>query len=427
MMFTRPRGTRDILPDEMERRRRAEAILRDVFQSFGYREVQTPVFEHLELITAKSGEEIKEHLYSFEDKSGRKLALRPELSAPTIRLYVNELRTRPKPRKLCYFENCFRYERPQKGRYREFWQAGVELIGSRRPEAEAEVIALAVRCLEEIGLERYALVIGNRGIFRALFDHYNISEDVQNTIFHLMDKRDLQGLQRYLDAGDITEEARDFLWRLVKVIDRGRGIGVVELEEGLTDRARGIVETELEGFKELTGYLGDFGVRDYEIDFLIARGLDYYTGMVFEIHAEGLGAQNQICGGGTYSLARLFGGGDVPSCGFAFGFDRLMLALDAQEGDSEKQAIPRVFVAPASKKVLNRAIEISTLLRRSISCTMEIMGRKLDKALSYADSEGIPYVVIVSEEVKGDSVILRDMRTGEQRVIKIEEVPDAVG
>jgi histidyl-tRNA synthetase len=417
MMFSRPRGTRDILAGEMEARRRVEATLRQTFERFGYREVQTPTFEHLELITAKSGEEIREHLYSFEDKSKRKLVLRPELSAPTIRLFVNELRTKPKPRKLYYFENCFRYERPQKGRYREFWQAGVELIGSTRPEAEAEVIALAVACLENLGLSNFTIPIGHLGIIRAVLADYGIGEDLQNRIVDLLDKNDMSGI----DKTSLPREAKETLLQVVRL--KGKRSEVFKkVEELLTATA----QEELERFGHLLDGLETFGVNGYEVDLSIARGLDYYTGIVFEIYAEGLGAQNQICGGGTYSLVKLIGGGEVPSCGFAFGFDRLMIALDGQEQKISKPSIPKVFVIPASKKVLNRAIEICTLLRKDISCSLELMGRTLDKSLSYANAEGIPYVLIVSEEAKGGSVILRDMRTGKQMPLKVEEVPDAV-
>ncbi|MFQ5800451.1 MAG: histidine--tRNA ligase [Candidatus Hydrothermarchaeales archaeon] len=416
-MFSRPRGTRDVLVEEMEARRRAEATLRETFERFGYREVQTPTFEHLELITAKSGEEIKKHLYSFEDKSERKLALRPELSAPTIRLYVNELRTRPKPRKLYYFENCFRYERPQKGRYREFWQAGVELIGSSRPEAEAEVIALAVACLENLGLSNFKLSIGHLGIIRAVLAGYGIAEDLQNHIIDLLDKKDIKGIDRL----SLPEEPKKNLLEIVRLKGE-RSEAFKKAEEMLTGRA----QEELERFGHLLYFFEGFGVTAYEVDLGVVRGLDYYNGTVFEIYAEGLGAQDQICGGGTYSLVKLFGGDDVPSCGFAFGFDRLMLALEGQKGTSKGADIPKVFVVPTSKKVLNRAIEITTVLRKDISCDLELMGRKLDKSLSYADAEGIPYVLIVSDEVKSDNVILKDMHTGKQRIVKVEEVPDEV-
>jgi histidyl-tRNA synthetase len=426
-MFKRPRGTRDLLPDEMDARRRVEALLRESFERYGYREVQTPTFEHLELITAKSGEEITDHLYSFKDKSDRKLTLRPELSAPTIRLYVTELRNRPKPRKLYYFENCFRYERTQKGRYREFWQAGVELVGSGRAEAEAEVVALAMECLENVGLKKYSLIIGNLGILRAILNHYEIPEEKQNHIFSMLDKKDLEGLQRFLDQESISQQAEKTLWNLLKRPQGSGRIGLTDLESGLNDETKEIIKSELEDFKEFLNLLEGFGVADYEIDFLIARGLDYYSGMVFEIFADGLGAQNQICGGGTFSLVKLMGGGDLPSCGFAFGFDRLMLALQSQNLLSKVSAVPKVFVVPESRKMLNRAIEIVSFLRKEVACDLEIMGRKLDKSLSYADSEGIPYVLIVSEKAEGDSVILKDMHSGKQKVIDIMEVSHAIG
>jgi histidyl-tRNA synthetase len=410
----------------MEARRSVEAMLRWTFERYGYREVQTPTFEHLELITEKSGEEITDHLYSFKDKSDRKLALRPELSAPTIRLYVNELRNRPKPRKLYYFENCFRYERTQKGRYREFWQAGVELVGSSRAEAEAEVVALSINCLEDVGLKKYSLVIGNLGILRAILNHYEIPEDKQNHIFSLLDKKEPQSLQSFLNQESIPEQAKSSLLDMVKRQEGSGRIGLSELESGLSNKTKKIIKPELDDFKEFLDMLKDFGVINYDIDFLIARGLDYYTGMVFEIFADGLGAQNQILGGGTFSLVKLLGGGDTPSCGFAFGFDRLMLALESQNQMPAASAVPQVFVVPESRKMLNRAIEIVSFLRKDVACDLEIMGRKLDKSLSYADAEGIPYVLIVSKEAEGDDVILKNMRTGEQKVMDLSEVADAV-
>ncbi|MCD6573425.1 MAG: ATP phosphoribosyltransferase regulatory subunit, partial [Thermoplasmata archaeon] len=143
MMIGKPRGTRDFLPEDMAKRRWLEEKIRDVFQKYGYEEIATPTIEHLELFTLKSGEQIMEELYAFEDKGGRKLALRPELTAPVMRLYVEKLQMEAKPLKFFYFGNCFRYDRSQKARYREFWQFGCELIGSNRPEAIAELIAMA--------------------------------------------------------------------------------------------------------------------------------------------------------------------------------------------------------------------------------------------------------------------------------------------
>jgi len=161
----RPRGTRDFLPEEMEKRRVIERKLREIAESFGYREVSTPTFEHSELFKLKSGEGIVEEMYVFRDKSDRELALRPELTAPITRLFVNECSNLPKPLRFYYFGNCFRYERPQKGRYREFWQFGVELIGSDSYLADAEVIVLADKMLKSFGID-YELHIGHVGILR---------------------------------------------------------------------------------------------------------------------------------------------------------------------------------------------------------------------------------------------------------------------
>ena len=167
MKINRPRGTRDFTPEEAKRRRYIENKMRTIAETWGYDEIKTPTFEHTELFTLKSGDAILEELYAFRDKGGRDIALRPELTAPVLRMYVNEMSVSPKPLRLYYFENCFRYERPQKGRFREFWQFGVELIGSDRCEAEAEAIALADRLVSEIGIAS-DLHIGSLGVVRGL-------------------------------------------------------------------------------------------------------------------------------------------------------------------------------------------------------------------------------------------------------------------
>ena len=159
-MFKLPRGTTDFTPEEMEKRRYVEEKMASTFKSFGYREIQTPTFETLELFTAKSGDSIIDEIYAFSDKGGRELALRPELTAPVIRFYVDKLQMEPKPLKLYYFGNCFRYDRPQKGRYREFQQAGCEIIGADTPEAYAELIAMAYNILKNVGLKNIKLNIG---------------------------------------------------------------------------------------------------------------------------------------------------------------------------------------------------------------------------------------------------------------------------
>ncbi|MDI6654281.1 MAG: histidine--tRNA ligase [Candidatus Hydrothermarchaeota archaeon] len=416
MQFTRPRGTRDFLPEEMARRRYAEKVMRETFESYGYREVQTPVFESLELITAKSGEDIVKHLYDFKDKSQRSLALRPELTLPVMRLYISELQFKPKPVKLYYFGNCFRYEEPQAGRYREFWQAGVELIGTSYPEAEAEVIALAVEVLKKLGLKDFELHIGNIGILRKILRESGAAEKEQGKILHLIDKGERGELENFLNKLKISEENKQVLLKILNLA--GDKKEVISRAGGLL-KGRPALLKELEKLEATLRFLD----LKYSLNLGIARGLDYYSGMVFEIYANKLGAQKQICGGGTYSLGSVLGGEETATCGFAFGFDRVMLALEAEKVDFNLGNKTQILVVPVSEGLLDEAIKISSIIRKSFSCEVDLMRRKLSKALAYANSEGIPFVVILGdEELAKDSVTLRNMKTGEQKEIKLNEL-----
>jgi histidyl-tRNA synthetase len=415
MEFSRPRGTRDFLPEEVKKRRKVEDIIRGTFEKFGFCEVVTPTFENLELITAKSGDEIREGLYHFKDKSDRDLALRPELTAPVMRLYVNEMQKRPKPVKLYYFANCFRYERSQAGRFREFWQAGVESVGSSNPEADAEVIALAVKTLESLGLENFETQIGHIGILRDVLTEEGLSEEEQNALMGIIDK----GERSELEAALEKFSSNDTKNRLEKIIDlKGKPGDILNKADELVKEKEKIKE-----LKDTLDLLESFGVKDYQVNLGIARGLDYYTGIVFEIYAEGLGAQDQICGGGNYTLTEAFGGQKTATSGFAFGFDRVMLALEAQNAVSQENELTEYLVVPTSADLVKKAIEISTKIRKKSTCEVDLMRRKLGKALAYADTRNIPFVVIVGEEEqKRDKVLIRDMKTGEQKEVGVKDL-----
>lgn len=421
MEFTRPRGTRDFLPEEVKRRRKVENIIRDTFEKFGYQEVITPVFENLELITAKSGDEIRQGLYHFKDKSDRDLALRPELTAPVMRLYVNEMQKMPKPVKLYYIANCFRYERTQSGRFREFWQAGVESIGSGHPEAEAEVIALAVQTLENLGLKNFEVQIGHIGILRGILEEEGVSEAEQNALMGIIDKGGKEQLEEAI--AKFSKESSEILLQIVEL--EGKPQDVLDkatelLKEKENPRAK------ISQLKDILDMLNSFGVKDYQVNLGIARGLDYYTGMVFEIYAEKLGAQDQICGGGSYTLAEALGGEKTATSGFAFGFDRVLLALEAQGVLPQEDADTKYLVVPTSSDQLKKAIEISMMLRRQSHAEADLMRRKLKKALAYANTRDIPFVVIVGEEeLKREKVLIKDMKTGEQKEVDIKALKDS--
>lgn len=404
MELQKPRGTRDFLPDEMAKRRYVETRLRDIAEKWGYGEIKTPAFEHIELFTLKSGEGILGEIYNFKDKGDREITLRPELTAPVIRMYVEQLQRSPKPLKFYYFDNCFRYERPQKGRFREFFQFGVEIIGSARPEADAEVIALAQEMLKSVGVHG-DLHVGHLGIVRALLK--DIQPEHQSKIMRLIDKKDDKGLENFLDEINAPDDIKGRLFRMIGLW----GVNAVQEARELVGNIEAISQ-----FESLLDLLDVYGL-EYIIDLGIARGLDYYTGMVFEIYCEGLGAQNQVCGGGSYRLARLFGGEDTPSTGYAIGFDRIMEICDV------KPAIQSRIVVVSFEDTRKQAIVIAKRLREHAATYIDVMGRKFKDQISYANTIGASHVVIVGKnELDAGKVALKDMKTGEQELMTVEEV-----
>ncbi len=399
----RPRGTRDFLPDEMEKRREVERRMRKIAESFGYREVATPTFEHLELFTLKSGEGIVDEMYVFADKSGRELALRPELTAPVMRMFVNECSVMPRPLRFYYFANCFRYERPQKGRYREFWQFGVELIGSDSYLADAEVINLTYQILGNLGLE-FELQIGHVGILRSLLSP--LGDDKASKIMRLVDKGDEEGLLDYMDNIGVDQDLRE---KVLSIID-------LKGDESVIDEAKELTSFDFSHLENLSRVLRELGV-EFEFNLGIARGLDYYTGVVFECYAEGLGAQKQVCGGGSYELSSLFGGPKVPSTGFAIGFDRVCEVCSVE-------AKKDVTVAVVSIKGFeSHAFRIANRIReKGLRVVVDVMERSLRKQMSFASEIGADYAVIIGpDEIEKGVVTVKNMETQEQKTLSEEE------
>jgi len=415
-MFKQPRGTRDFTPGEMQKRRYVEERMRSTFGLFGYKEVQTPMFEELELFTAKSGEGIIQELYSFTDKGGREITLRPELTAPVIRFYVDKLQMEPKPLKLFYFGNCFRYDRPQKGRYREFRQAGCEIIGTDTPEAYAELIAMAYTILENVGLKNIKLKIGNLNILSSMFNIIKLPKDKQKYLVPLIDKSLFEDVLSALQDFDITpKDATSFL-EILQTTD------VKKIQEYIKNDKTAL--DELSKLEQILTLLSKFfKITNYEIKISIVRGLDYYKGIVFEIEAPALGAEKQLCGGGAYELISLFGGKESPTAGFAIGFDRTVLALESEKYDFPSEKL-RVYVIPVNDDMINKSLEILQKLRtQSISADVDLLRRGIGKSLKYASSINAEKAIIVGpDELEKDSVTIRDMKTGKQETVKIKDI-----
>ncbi len=422
MKFKKPRGTRDFLFDEMRQRKKTENILRNVFENYGFQEIKTPLFEELKLFITKSGEEIVNQLYNFKDKSNRELALRPELTAPVARLYLNELeKTTSKPIKLYYYGSCFRYERPQKGRFRQFWQFGCELIGAKSPQGEAEVIAMCNDSLNQLDITTADININHLGIIRGLFNHFDINEDKQREIMTIIDKGDEDLLKDSL-IGDNpiidNKELGNLLLELINLV--GDKSILSKIEKLIADYPES--HESLNELENLVSLLNSFGVENYTINLSVARGLDYYTGIVFEVYIYELGAQKQICGGGTYNLIKIFGGNGITSTGFAFGFDRLMNALKDRQNELDSHIT--AYVAPINKSVQNKAFEITQTLRRNnIASEVDLNNKKFKKLINHANNIKVPYLIIVGpKDLSENKVTVKNMKTGNQRQIEINNL-----
>ena len=424
MEFLRPRGTRDFLFDEMRQRKQAEGTLRKVFESYGYQEIKTPLFEELSLFTTKSGEEIVDQLYNFKDKSDRDLTLRPEITAPVARLYLNELeKTATKPIKLYYYGSCFRYERPQKGRFRQFWQFGCELIGAKTPQGEAEVIALCSDAIQSLGITTADVNLNHLGIIRGLFRHFNISTEKQREIMVIIDKGDKDLLIESLSGDEPVIDNDELNQILLKLIDLVGDKSIISDVEDLIAPYDEPKEA-LNELKELISLLESFQVENYTLNLGVARGLDYYTGIVFEIYVPELGAQKQICGGGSYSLVKVFGGREVESTGFALGFDRLMNAIEELTETEELPSHLDVYVAPISKDVRTKAFEITQLLRKNgIKTDVDLNGKKFKKLMNYADKIKVAKIIIVgAKDLDEGKITVKNMISGNQELIELENL-----
>jgi len=400
-------------------RRRIQTSFTSTAINYGYQEISTPTFENAELFIQKSGEEIVDQLYLFRDKGERELVLRPELTAPVIRFYANELYKQPKPIKLFYFGNCFRYERPQKGRFREFWQFGAELIGTNKPEGIAELIAFACDCLSNIDLKKFELRVGNLEILKNILSGWDILPTELPQFFSALDKGDIDSIRIMLeDAGLTNEQIEDFF----KFVHDKCSVKVFESRfKSLSEKFPQSQEI-LEKFKKVIDLIQKFGIKDFNIDLGIARGLDYYTGTVFEIDIETLGAEKQVCGGGVYSLNELFNLRDINCSGFAIGFDRVIIAYNSEELAPPRDGLD-VFIVPLSEPGLDKAIELAKELRTAkLKVELDIKGRNMSKNLKFASAKDSRHVIFIGEdELKKGTFLVRDMKSGDQNNIEFSE------
>jgi histidyl-tRNA synthetase len=419
--FQTVRGMRDLLPEEAETLNFVICKARETAQLYGYQEVITPVVEPYELLSAKSGEEIRQRMFTFKDLGDRTVALRPEFTASIARLATTALKTEPKPLRVFSVGSVYRYDEPQRGRYREFWQSNFELMGSTKPEADAETILITNRLMKTTGLQNYTFKIGHIGVIKGILNQGNVDDKTQNAILQLMDKKE------YDKALELVKEkdSRMFLQGLLEL----KGETPLETAEKIKDYVDGCEEAEAaaDNLDYILWLLDESDCKVEKVEPAFARGLEYYTGMIFEVNVPELDIA--LGGGGRYDkLIEVFGGEPTPAVGVAHGLDRITLVMQMQKTALPTRRVKRVVVIPVQEALKAEALRISQMLREAgILVEFEVMGRKMAKALEDADRRKVDYAVIVGErELKEGAVVVRDLAKHEQTTVEIEKLPEKI-
>lgn len=413
---------RDFLPQEAGRMRHVEHVTRELAQLFGYEEVITPVVESYELLAAKSGEEIRKRMYAFEDLGGRRVALRPEFTAPVARLMATKMKNEPRPMRLFCVGSLYRYDEPQYGRFREFWQANYELMGSNKPEADAEILILTYELLRKLGLHNYWLKIGHVGIIRGILEQEDLEKERQNTIMQLLDKKQWNKALTTVRESGASQKCLTTLKAVLETRGKDASQVLGKVEENVKDYESAVKAAR--NLREITELTKESDATfEMSIEAGFARGLEYYTGMIFEPYVPEM--KIALSGGGRYDkLVELFGGEPTPAVGVAQGIDRLTLAVKKQRAPPEIQERKRVAVIPIGENLRAKALELSLALRRAgLPVEVEVMGRTVSKALQNADRRSVTHAVIIgSEELKEERVVLRDMKKRKQDTVKITDL-----
>jgi histidyl-tRNA synthetase len=425
-MFKTVRGMRDFLPRDAEKMRYVEQVSREVSKLYGYEEIITPVVESYELLAAKTGEEIRERMYNFEDLGGRKVALRPEFTASVARLVASKMRNEPKPMRLFSVGSLYRYDEPQYGRFREFWQANYELFGSSQPEADAEILILTNDLLKRLGLQNYRFKIGHTGILRGILNQEGLDEGQQNRLMQLLDKKNWEDALANARGTNVSQKGLTTLERLFET--RGEDVfRVLGSVKEMVQEYEGALAA-VENLWEIFELVRDSGEQmDVIVEAGFARGLEYYTGMIFESYIPEIDVA--LGGGGRYDkLIQLFGGESIPAVGVAQGIDRIVLSLNKQKASLKTAKERSVVVISVKSESKAKALELSAILRKAgLPVEVEVMGRAVSRALADADRRGVAYAVIVGpEELKAEKVVLREMKKREQRTVEISNLTEEV-
>jgi histidyl-tRNA synthetase len=408
-----PKGTQDILPEDISKWYYVEDVIKEILNKYGYKEIRTPFFEYTDLFVRGIGEStdiVTKEMFTFPDRKGRSLTLRPEGTAPVIRAYLeNRMDRISKVIKLFYLGPMFRCEKPQAGRFRQFNQFGIEVIGTKSSAADAEVILTVLDVYKKLGLKNLEILINSVGCKKCRADY-------------------IQKLKKYL------KDKKNFLCSECKERYNKNPLRVFDCKKDScqkTIEAAPVIAENLcreckSHFSEVKSYLDEQKIIFHE-DHRLVRGLDYYTKTAFEIISGGLGAQNAIGGGGRYDdLAEELGGKPTPAVGFAAGIERMIIAIDQQKVEWPVEKRLDIFVAKVNEKNKDTAFRLLQKIRNTgLSADMDYSGGSLKSQMRIANKIRARYTIIVGEEeLSKNMVILRNMQTKEQKEVQIDNLID---
>ena len=411
MLSRAPKGTSDILPSQVDYWYYIENIIKEVLQIYGYREIRTPSFEHTELFVRGIGETtdiVNKEMFTFQDRKGRSLTLRPEGTAPVVRAYLEHNMSRENPLvKLFYLGNMFRCEKPQAGRYRQFNQFGLEAIGSQSPLIDAEIIQASLEIYKKIGLTDLKLVINSVGCRECRPKYLEALKE------YFKDRKELL-------CSDCRER---YDKNPLRILDCKNKQCQIEIKNSPTIFDY-LCEDCREHFQKLKEFLDSIRVV-YQVNPLLVRGLDYYTKTAFEIISGELGSQNAVGGGGRYDyLVEELGGKPTPAVGFAAGIERMIATLEKQGVKIPSWEGLKVFVATVSTEDHSSALKIVKQIRENgLSAEMDFLDKSLKAQMRLANKFNVSYVVIVGqEELKEQKVTIKNMSNGQQEKIAISKM-----
>lgn len=503
----RVKGVNDVLSRDYKVTQQIQTTLTKAFESFGYSPLELPIIEHTELYLRKSGEDIIARMYDFNYRN-RRLCLRPEMTASAVRAFIDNFQDTPLPLRVYYIGPVFRYEKPQRARYRQFTQIGIELIGASGAMADAEVICLARDGLNALGLANYRVVVGNIGILSRFLDSLGIENRLRNFLLLNMENLDKKGLEYiserlaevypafkdyededvskqdpsrnqrshklveffqqmeesearlaildFLESINISmdegEDQDEIIGRLLTKIRRKDQVpGLKQALQFMNDIAAlkgkpdevleeaskilacyNIGQSPLDDLRDVIRILGfyDPDLQGIDLDLGLSRGLQYYTGTIFEIHHGSLGDERQICGGGRYDdlISTLGGIRNTPATGFSYGVERIHLALESEGKSPEIASFVDVLLIPVSSSDIRYAVRVAENLRKKgIRVELDVKNKGVKSGLQYADKKDIPFTAIVgSTEEAAEEVVLRDMNSRQEHRIPIKETAETI-